>query len=138
MLNTSKKYWLITITLFLFSFFLATTTLAQTADIVEGGFANTGKAAGFQTVGKTAVPERQFVDAWATYAGGFAAILSAVAVLLILYSGWLWMTARGNEEQVTNAKKILMGAFIGLGLIIFARLIGELVITYLAKGIGVT
>lgn len=40
-------------------------------------------------------------------------------VLLVIYSGFLWATARGNEEQIKKAKRILVGSIIGL-LIIFA------------------
>lgn len=137
MFNLTKKYWLITVTLFIFSFFLISTVLAGPAEIVEGGFANTGKAAGFNISDDDVTPEREFVEAWATYASGFAGVLSAVAVLLLIYSGWLWMSAMGNEEQVGNAKKIILGAIIGLTIIISARIIAELIITYLARGIGI-
>jgi len=42
---------------------------------------------------------------------GMAGIL---AVVIIMWAGFLWMTARGNAEQVTRAKDYMSGAIIGL------------------------
>jgi cytochrome bd-type quinol oxidase subunit 2 len=47
-------------------------------------------------------------------------LLSFVGVLLLvlfIYAGFLWMTAQGNEEQVTKAKNIIKGATIGAVLV---------------------
>ncbi len=46
---------------------------------------------------------------------GFLGILS---LLLIIYAGFKWMTAAGNEEQVTTSKKLLISAAIGLVIIL--------------------
>lgn len=45
-------------------------------------------------------------------------ILGLFTLLLFLYGGYIWMNARGNEEEVTKAKKILIGAVIGLVIIL--------------------
>ena len=45
-------------------------------------------------------------------------ILMLVAISLVIYAGFLWLTARGNEEQVTKAKNILEGAIIGVLIIL--------------------
>ncbi|MFH0818767.1 MAG: hypothetical protein V1898_02115 [Patescibacteria group bacterium] len=44
-------------------------------------------------------------------------ILGTVALALVFYAGFIWMYARGNEEEITKAKNILQGAFIGLAII---------------------
>ncbi|PIR13330.1 hypothetical protein COV49_02595 [Candidatus Falkowbacteria bacterium CG11_big_fil_rev_8_21_14_0_20_39_10] len=44
--------------------------------------------------------------------------LGVVALGLIMYAGWLWMTAEGNAERQETAKKILTGAIIGLVIIL--------------------
>lgn len=41
-------------------------------------------------------------------------ILALLAISLVIYAGFLWLTARGNEEQVKKAKDILEGAIIGV------------------------
>jgi len=49
-------------------------------------------------------------------------VLSFVGVLfliLMIYAGITWMTAQGNEQQVTKAKSLLINAVIGI-IIVFA------------------
>lgn len=45
-------------------------------------------------------------------------IMLLLAVCLVVYAGFLWMTARGNEDTVTKAKNILAGALIGVFVIL--------------------
>lgn len=40
--------------------------------------------------------------------------LGVIFMLLIIYSGILWMTARGNEQQVDKAKKTLESSVVGI------------------------
>src|SRR3990167_7799287 len=40
--------------------------------------------------------------------------LGIIAVGLIIYAGWLYMTAAGEADKIEKAKKILIGAVIGL------------------------
>ena len=37
-----------------------------------------------------------------------------IAVIIIMYAGWLWMTSNGNSDQVDKAKKAIIGAVIGI------------------------
>ncbi len=41
-------------------------------------------------------------------------LLGVALTGLILYAGFLWFSAGGNEEQVTKARKILINAIVGL------------------------
>lgn len=50
----------------------------------------------------------------------FLGFLGVIALILIMYAGWLWMTSQGNEEKITQAKKILTSAIIGLLIILSA------------------
>ena len=43
--------------------------------------------------------------------------LGIIAVLIVLYGGFKWMTAGGNEEKVEGAKKLITRAVIGLAII---------------------
>lgn len=47
-------------------------------------------------------------------------VLGVVFVGLMIYAGWLWMTAGGNEQQVGKARKIIINAVIGLIIIFMA------------------
>ena len=64
----------------------------------------------------------------------FLGLLAAIAVCLVIYGGFLWMTSGGSPEKVDKAKKVLINAAIGLGIIlaswgitvfIFQALLGE-------------
>ena len=46
-------------------------------------------------------------------------LLGIIFLVLIIYAGFKWMTAGGDEEKVTSAKKLLTNSVIGL-IIIFA------------------
>jgi cbb3-type cytochrome oxidase subunit 3 len=46
--------------------------------------------------------------------------LALVFFALILYAGWVWMLARGNEQEVEKAKNILTSAIVGLAIVLSA------------------
>jgi len=58
-------------------------------------------------------------------------LLGIVALVLIIYAGYLWMTAGGNEEQIASAKKFLFNTAIGLAIILSAYAIVSFVISKL-------
>lgn len=47
-------------------------------------------------------------------------LLGLVAVIMIIFGGFTWMTAGGNEERIEKAKKILKASIIGLIIILLA------------------
>ncbi|MBI2637212.1 MAG: Ig-like domain-containing protein, partial [Parcubacteria group bacterium] len=62
--------------------------------------------------------------------------LGIVAVVIILYAGYLWMTASGNEERIARAKSILRNAVIGLVIIMSSWAIAAFVINRIGGAIG--
>jgi len=60
-------------------------------------------------------------------------LLGIIAVSLVIYGGYLYMTAGGNEEQVASAKNVLKNAVIGLIIILSSYAIVSFVITRLAE-----
>lgn len=52
-------------------------------------------------------------------------LLGLVAVLIIMYGGYMWMTARGELERVQKAKKILIQGVIGLIIIVLSFAIAQ-------------
>jgi hypothetical protein len=56
------------------------------------------------------------------------AFLGVVAVIIILYAGFLWMTAGGNDEKVGKAKKMMIQGVIGMIIILLAYAIATFVI----------
>ncbi|MEY4722685.1 MAG: hypothetical protein RLZZ324_198 [Candidatus Parcubacteria bacterium] len=63
-------------------------------------------------------------------------LLGVVIVVLIIYAGFIWMTAQGNPEQVKRAKGILTNAVIGLGIISAAFSITYFIISALGAANG--
>lgn len=48
------------------------------------------------------------------------ALMTLIAVTLIIYGGFVWLTSAGNEENVEKAKRIISAAVIGLIIILLA------------------
>lgn len=63
-------------------------------------------------------------------------ILALIAVVLVIYGGFLWMTASGNPDRVDKAKKILIAAVIGLVIILAAWGISVYAINILGGATG--
>lgn len=67
----------------------------------------------------------------------FYSFVGVVFVVLVIYSGFLWMTARGNADQVERAqgylKNLIFGIIILFGAFIVTReivtLLGEIIYT---------
>ncbi len=62
--------------------------------------------------------------------------LGIVAVGLVIFAGFLWMTSGGDEEKVRKAKKILINAVIGLAIILSAWGITTFIIGRLTNSFG--
>ncbi|MDP3245192.1 MAG: hypothetical protein Q8M83_06080 [bacterium] len=60
--------------------------------------------------------------------------LGIVAVLLILYGGFLWMTSAGNEEKIAQAKKLLIDAGIGLFIILSSFVLAQFIFSKFGAG----
>ena len=62
--------------------------------------------------------------------------LGIVAIIIVLWGGFMWMTAGGNEEKVTKARQLLVAGITGLVIILAAYAIARFVIqqVYTATG----
>ncbi len=58
-------------------------------------------------------------------------LLGVIVLVIIIYGGFLWMTAGGNDERVGEAKKWIFGGIIGLVIILCAYAIAQFVISNL-------
>lgn len=56
-------------------------------------------------------------------------ILGLALVIFIIYAGFLWMTAMGNEDQIKKAKGIIKNCLIGLVIILLAYTITTFVLS---------
>jgi hypothetical protein len=57
-------------------------------------------------------------------------IAGSLAIIMLIFAGYLYVTSMGNSDQINSAKEIIVGALSGLALLILASLI--------LRGLGVT
>jgi len=48
------------------------------------------------------------------------ALVGLIFMILMIYAGYLWMTARGEEEQIKKSQKIIIASVIGLVIVVSA------------------
>lgn len=61
-------------------------------------------------------------------------LLGVIFLVLTIYGGFLWMTARGNEQQVEKARETIVMAIIGIIIVLVAYSISYYVVYYLTEG----
>ncbi|MDD5031688.1 MAG: pilin [Patescibacteria group bacterium] len=59
--------------------------------------------------------------------------LGIIAVVLIIYAGFLWMTSEGSEDKIEKAKSILKNAIIGLVIILSSFGIASFILNRLVE-----
>ncbi len=105
-----------------------TTTRSVSGDPVKDGLNDIGSA--YPEGAKRAVDIKSAVKTvidWALY------IAAIAAVLMIIYGGFLYLTARGNDAQAKDGRKTLVNALIGLVIIILSYMIVQIVYTFLTS-----
>ena len=61
-------------------------------------------------------------------------IVSLLFLILMVYAGFTWMTARGEQDKIDKAKKTIIAAIIGLALIVGGYAITRLVVGTIGGG----
>ena len=59
--------------------------------------------------------------------------LGIVSVIIVIIGGYKWITAGGNEEQITQAKGNIKNAVIGIGIVLAAFVIVNFAVDQLGK-----
>lgn len=70
-----------------------------------------------------------------TVVGYGLAFIGVIFFVLMLYAGFLWMTARGNEEQVKKAQELIQSAIIGIVIVFMSYVITNFVLGRLTSEI---
>ncbi len=63
-------------------------------------------------------------------------IVGVLAVVMIIYGGFLWLTSGGNEEKLSQAKTLLQNVVIGLFIILASYAIANFIVNSLKKATG--
>lgn len=74
---------------------------------------------------------REFLIKWTNFFLGF---LTLIAMIALIYAGFLYVTAGGNDEQVNKAKKTVIWVVMGIIIILLAYALVNTLITTGPKG----
>ncbi len=58
-------------------------------------------------------------------------LIGLIALIIFIAGGFLWMTAGGDEDQITKAKSLMKNAVIGIAIVVLAYAATSYIITQL-------
>ncbi|HAM88226.1 MAG: hypothetical protein US83_C0010G0045 [Candidatus Falkowbacteria bacterium GW2011_GWC2_38_22] len=133
-----RKYILISLSIIIisFSFFVGTSLAGPLNDPNEvvGGESLMGKFAkssGFNIGDSDGAELGEIIS---IVIKAFLGLLAIIFIILMIYAGFIWMTAGGEEQKVTTAKETIKKAIIGLVIIVSAYAITAFVFKALPFG----
>ena len=131
---------LIALTLgFALCFSLATPVLAQDDDSYDPITATElleAESESGATIGEVAgLGEAELSAVIARIIRAVLGFLGVVAVIIILWGGFMWMTSGGAEDKVKSARKLIIMGIIGLAIVLAAYAIASFVITSLVEAV---
>lgn len=83
-------------------------------------------------VAPNAVSQQDLATSITTIINYFLGLLGLVAVAFLIYAGVLMVTAGGNDEQVTKARKIITYAAVGIVII----LLSYTIVSFVSQALG--
>jgi type IV secretory pathway VirB2 component (pilin) len=103
-------------------------------NVAETNFniAGTNTFTGFD-VGNVAADPRDVIKRIINVVMGF---LGMIAVLIILFAGFKWMTAGGNKENMEGAQKLLINGIIGLVIVFSAWTVAWFAVNTIKVNVG--
>jgi len=134
-----KKIIFILLICFAVTIFLSVEQFVFAGDLGDAIQGQTGKIAeSYGADEKGAPPKDKSLKS--LFQVGIGVVLSFLGIIFFvqtIYAGFLWMTAGGNEEQITNAKKKFINGTIGVGIVLAAYIITYFVMAKLGGATGV-
>ncbi len=126
------KFQFLSLAIGMMGFFVfVSPTHAQNYAPIQGAWDQLGHAAGARGAGYgEAVDPRLIVANIVKLALG---LVATIIFVLMIFAGYKWMTAGGNEDQIADAKRMIFNSTIGLIIILAAYGI-TILITNLALG----
>jgi len=90
------------------------------------------EAFGLSEVGSTGLGDRDVRSTIGSIINVALSLLGVVALVIILFAGFEWMTAGGAEDKVATARKRMVAGVIGLAIILSSYAISRFVLEQLA------
>ena len=101
-------------------------TILFIAPVLTAGLGDAGKIAG-AVADKAGVTEKSLPNIIGTGINAALTLVGLVFLILMVYAGYLWMTARGEEEVIKKSQKIIISTIIGLVILMSAYAITKFV-----------
>ncbi len=117
----NKKLFAVFLFLGLLVFSFSTPALAQY------GLEETAKAADLST------ESGDLPSAIGSFISIALGVLGVIFLCLMLYAGWLWMTAMGDNKKVQTAKDLIIAAVSGIIVIVLAYAVTSFVLDKLSR-----
>lgn len=115
---------------FLFVFLIAPVFVLANSHIPQNPFTNT-QLTETSNIGKAGFGLGQLISSIARVVNWFSWFIAVVAVAMGLYAAFLYLTARGDAKQISDAHKTLVYAIIGIAVAILAFSIVTITKTFL-------
>lgn len=125
-----QKY-IIFILLLAMSLAITIPALAQTQTNTKSGIFDKmgGAISGFDLPSGGENPDEAAQGIIGRLISAFLSLFGIIFMVLMIYGGYKWMMARGNDDEVTKAKSLIRGAVIGLIIVLSAYAISLFVAT---------
>ncbi len=100
-----KIFYVVIVAFILFTPLLSTLAIDLGSDLAR----DTAGKAGFADA-----DELTLAETLGTIIKAALSFVGVIFLILMVYAGYLWMTARGQEDQIDKARKIIIAAIVGL------------------------
>ncbi len=117
-------------------FFTLLAILSQFGFFATKVFAQAPENLGGNALANSNLGTRDIVGIVSTLINVFLGFLGIIAVILIIYAGWLWMSSQGEADKIQKAKLILTSSVIGLIIILSSYAIARFVISKISEATG--
>ncbi|MFA7286049.1 MAG: hypothetical protein WC052_00030 [Patescibacteria group bacterium] len=77
------------------------------------------------------------IEVFGTYLSTIVGFLSILFIVEVIHGGFLWMTAGGNEEQITKARHKVISGAIGAGIILSAYIVTAFIIRFVGESLEI-
>ena len=121
-----KRYLFILILFTIFLVPISRVSADTAAEQFTSGIKTTATGAGYDGADATD-PDKVFTDTITSIIKAILSMVGLVFLLLMIYGGYRWMMARGNDADVQSAKNIIINAVIGLIIVMAAYAITQFV-----------
>jgi len=125
-----KKILIIIVScLFLLSNFIVFSVClaAEPSSPFDKGLEETAKGTGHKDLPAPWSDSKNLPQAIGKVIGAVLSFVGVIFLILMIYGGYIWMLARGNEQEVEKAKNIIQNALIGLVIVLAAYIVTILV-----------